>query len=304
MATNPMTRGGFSKLMFPGLNKIYLMTLDSYPEEFSKYYNMQTSTMKQEEDVVVDGFGLIPEKTEGAEPTFDYIKLSNSVTYTHKTYVLGYEVTQELFEDEQYGIIRKATQMLAVAVRQTTDTLGASVLNNAFATTIYLGVDGKGLCATDHPQSKAGGTNANRPATDVDFDASSLTSALQTIETWTDANGLPMLKRPKYVVSGPLQRDIMTKVLGTDKITGSNDNDINAIKEWELEKMILHYLSDTDAWFILTKPMDHYINWFWRVKPTFRNYDDPSSGNARFLTRFRCSYGFTTWQGVYGSTGI
>lgn len=303
MATVPLTRGGFSKLMFPGLNKIYLMTLDGYPEEFSKFYNMQGSTMKQEEDVVVDGFGLVPEKAEGAQPTFDYIKLSDSKIYTHKTYVLGYEVTEELFEDEQYGVIRKATTMLATAVRQTTDTLGASVFNNAFSGS-FLGVDGKALCATDHPQSKAGGTNANKPTVDVDFDATSLTSALQTIEQWTDANGLPILKKPKWIVSGPMQRDIITKVLGSTGMPGTTDNDINAVREWGLDKMILHYLSDADVWFIIPQPSEHYMNWFWRVKPKFRNYDDPSTGNARFQTRFRCSYGFTTWQGIYGSSGV
>lgn len=303
MATVPLTRGGFSKLMFPGLNKIYLMTLDSYPEEFSKFYNTQTSTMKQEEDVAVDGFGLVPEKAEGAQPTFDYIKLSDSKIYTHKTYVLGYEVTEELFEDEQYGVIRKATTMLATAVRQTTDTLGAGVLNNAFSAA-HVGVDALALCHIAHPQSKSGGTNANKPTTDVDFDITALVSAQQTIEMWQDANGLPMLKKPRYVVSGPMQRDIITKVLGSEKMPGTTDNDINATRSMDLQMMILHYLTDPDAWFILSAPSDHYMNWFWRVKPKFRNYDDPATGNARFQTRFRCSYGFTHWPGVYGSSGV
>lgn len=304
MPTTPMTRGGFSSLMYPGLNKVYLMTLDSYPSEYEKYLNIESSTLKDEDDLVIDGFGLVPEKGEGEGPTFDFIKMSSERNYLHKTYVLGYEVTEELFEDEQYGVINKATAMLATAVKQTRDTLGAMVLNNAFATTVYLGVDAKGLCATDHPLSKSGGTAANRPTVEVDFDATSLASALQTIETWKDANGLPMLKRPKYVISGPNQRDIITKVLGSEKIPGSNDNDINAVREWELEKMILHYLTDDDAWFITTRPADHYMKWFDRVKPKFKNYDDPNTGNARFTTRFRCSSGFTTWQGVYGSQGI
>jgi hypothetical protein len=71
----------------------------------------------------------------------------------------------------------------------------------------------------------------------------------------------------------------------------TTDNEVNAIREWELEKMILHYLTDDDAWFILSRKEDHYMKWFWRVKPRVRNYDDPSSGNARFLTRFRSSCG-------------
>lgn len=304
MANNPMTRGGFSHLMFPGLNKVYQMSLTSYPEEYTKYLNIEKSTMRQEEDVVIDGFGLVPEKPEGNPPMFDYIKMSNKLQYLHKTYALGYEVTQELFEDDQYAVINKATSLLAVAVKQTVDSLAAMVLNNAFATTVYLGVDAKGLCATDHPLSKAGGTVANRPATDVDFDPVSLQSGLETIETWVDANGLPMMKMPKYVISGPLQRDIITKTLSSDKMPFTNDNEKNALQEWELQKLILHYLTDPDMWFIATQPRDHYLKWFWRIKPSFKNFDDPNTGNARFVVRFRASSGFTTWQGIYGSTGI
>ena len=300
---SPMGRGGFSSLMYPGLNKIYLMTLDSYPSEYEKYLNIESSTLKDEDDLVIDGFGLVPEKGEGDPPTFDYIKMSSERNYLHKTYVLGYEVTEELFEDEQYGIINKATTMLATAVKQTRDTLAASVFNNAFSNT-YAGVDALALCHISHPQSKAAGTNANKPTTDADFDFATLLSATQTIEKWTDANGLPMLKRPKYVISGPNQRDIITRVLGSTQMPGTTDNDINAIREWELEKMILHYLTDEDAWFITTRPADHYLKWFDRVKPRFKNYDDPNTGNARFVTRFRCSYGFTHWPGVYGSQGI
>ena len=298
----PMTRGGFSYLMYPGLNKVYQMTSDSYPEEYTKYLNIEKSTLRQEEDVIIDGFGLVPEKGEGEPNMFDYINMSNKLQYLHKTYSLGYEVTQELFEDEQYGVVNKATSMLAVAVKQTVDSLAASVLNNAFSAT-YPGVDTLALCHIAHTQSKAGGTVANKPTTDVDFDPTSLQSGLETIETWQDANGLPMMKMPKFVISGPLQRDIITKTLGSDRMPFTSDNEINALQTWELQKLILHYLTDTDAWWITTRPEEHYMKWFWRIKPSFKNYDDPNTGNARFLVRFRASCGFTTWQGVYGSSG-
>jgi hypothetical protein len=289
--------------MFPGLNKVYLMTQKSYPEEYTKYLNMDSSSKRQEEDILIDGFGLVPEKVEGDGPVYDYIKMSDKLQYLHKTYALGFEVTEELFEDDQYDVIQKAAGMLSIAVKQTCDTLGAAVLNNAFSGS-YLGVDGKALCATDHPQSKAGGTNANKPSVDCDFDPASLQAATETFETWTDANGNPMLYTPKYVISGPLQRDIIVKTLGSQQMPFTTDNEINAIKELELQMMILHYLSDTDAWFVTSVPAQHFMKWFWRKKPVFRNFDDPSTGNARFLTRFRMSCGFTSWQGVYGSTGV
>jgi len=216
---------------------------------------------------------------------------------------MGFEVTEECREDELYQVVSKAPKMLALAVKQTQDVLGASVLNTAFNAG-YTGVDGACLCSTSHSQLKAGGSVANTPSVAVDFDPTALQDALETWETWVDDNNLPIMIKPKYVISGPKQRSIITQTLGSQLQPFTADNEVNAVREWELEKMILHYLTDDDAWFILSRPADHYLKWFWRVKPVFRGFDDPTTGNARFLTRFRCSYGFTHWWGVYGSPGV
>jgi len=299
----PMQRAGFSHLLYPGLNKEYLLTYGAYPEEYTKYLNIETSDRYKEEDLVVAGFGLVPEKAEGATPVYDVMKMSEKKAYIHKTYVLGFEVTEEANEDELYGILKKAPRALAIAVKQTIDTLAASVLNNGFSAS-FPGIDGKALFATDHPQLKAGGTVSNRAAIDVDFDITSLSDALLTWEQWTDDNGFPLLLKPKWIFGSPLNREIMVKTLGTEKMPGTSDNDINAIREWELQKMILHYTTDPDAWGLLSTTAEHYMKLFWRIKPSFRGFDDQATGNARYLTRFRLSTGVTHWWGTYGSPGI
>jgi len=301
---NPMTRPQLADLMYPGLHKAYIDYFEHYPEEYTKFLNVESSTKRQEEDLVMEGFGLIPEKTEGDTPIYDVLAISDKLQYLHKTYVLGYEASEELIEDELYSVLSKASGLLAKSVKLTCDTLGAAVLNNAFSAS-YLGVDGKALCATDHPQAKiSGGTVANRPTTETDFDPVALQAALLTWEQWEDANGIPMLYTPKYVISGPAQRDIITRTLGSTQYPGTNDNDINSIRTWELEKMILHYLTDDDAWFIMAPLGDTFLKWFWRVKPAFRGWDDPETGNARYTVRFRASCGFTHWPGIWGTTGI
>jgi len=302
MPGSPMLRAQFSDLMFPGLNKVYMLAYNSYPEEYTKYLNMDASTKRQEEEGANAAFGLVPEKLEGKTPYYDEIAYIGKIQYLHKTYAMGFEVSEELVEDELYGQIKQGPRALAEAVKKTCDTLGAASLNNAFSS--GLGVDGKVLCATDHPQKKAGGQVSNRPSPYVDFDPIALNSALETWETWTDDNGLPLLLIPKYIVSGPKQRRIIGQTLGSEKEPFTADNEINAVREWELERLILHYLSDDDAWFILARPTDHYMKWFWRVRPVFRNFDDPNTGNAKYLVRFRASSGFTHWHGVYGSAGI
>jgi len=302
---SPMMRSGFANLMYPGLHKVYLLNYASYPEEYTQFLNIESSTKRQEEDAVVAGFGLVPEKGEGVQPAVDIMALSDKLQYLHKTYALGYEVSEECIEDELYGIVSRASKALAIAVKQTLDTLGAGVLNHAF-TAAYKGVDGLSLCNANHTQLKvAGGLISNMPAgVTVDFDPTALNSATESWETLTDDNGLPMMIRPKYIVSGPKQRRIITQTLGSTLQPFTSDNEINAVKEWELEKMILHYLSDDDAWWLLSRKDDHYLKMFWRIKPSFRGYDDPNTGNAKYMVRFRASWGFTHWYGVYGSAGV
>jgi len=301
-ATGPMMRGGFSTYLYPGLNKTYLLAFNEYPEEYTQFLNVDTSTKYQEEDAVAVGFGLVPEKQEGGTFTYDVMEHVNTVLYTHTTYAMGYEVTQELFEDELYGIIRQGSRALATAVKQTTDVLCASVLNNAFSGT-YAGVDGKALCAIDHPQKKAGGIVANKPTNDCDFDPTALADATQAMEEWKNDEDLPLMIKPKWVISGPAQRKIIVQTLGSEKEPFVADNEINAIREWELQKMILHYLDDEDAWWVTSPKQNHFMKMFWRIRPVFRNFDDNDTGNAKFVVRFRLSTGFTHWWGVYGSSG-
>lgn len=303
MASNVMTRGGFSDLMYPGLNKAYLLAYNEYPVEYTQFLNVDSSTKRQEEESTTVGFGLVPLKTEGDQPVLDVMEHVSKLTYTHDTYVLGYEVTEELFEDELYGIVKQGSRALAVAVKQTVDTLGTIVLNKAFDGD-YKGTDGEALCSEEHPAKKTGTFVSNRPAADVDFSATALDSAVEAIELWTNDNDLPLMIKPKHVVSGPGQRKLIYQTLGAQRqpFAGA-DSQPNAIQDWSLTQMILHYLDDSDAWFILSNKADHFMKMFWRVKPRFRNYDDPDTGNARFLVRFRASFGFTHWWGVYGCPG-
>jgi len=288
--------------MFPGLNKVYLLTNRSYPQEYQNYLNVDSSSKRQEEDLIVAGFGAVPEKTEGRSPQLDFMEISDKLQYLHKTYMLGFEVTEEMYEDELYGIIKKAPAALALAEKQTIDQLAVAVLDYAF-TAGYNGVDGLCLCNTAHTRLKVGGTVANRPTVDVDLDPVSFRAALQTWEMWTDENGFPMKYIPQKLLVSPPNRAMARILTQSDKAPFTDENQPNAEKEWNLGYDVLHYPSDTDAWWIQAGKDQHFMKLFWRKKPAFRGYDDPNTGNARYYVRFRLSCGFTHWPGIYGTTG-
>ena len=70
------------------LNSMFQDGLESWGEEYSKMFNVLNSTKQSELDSYESGFGLIPEKTEGAGAAYDILYPGIKKTYTHVTYAL------------------------------------------------------------------------------------------------------------------------------------------------------------------------------------------------------------------------
>lgn len=84
----------------------------------------------------------------------------------------------------------------------------------------------------------------------------------------------------------------------------SANNEVNALQEKSLQYTINHYLTDTDAWFLLSEKSGHMLKFFWRVRPgTLRRGNDFDSTNLKHLQRMRFSVGYSHHMGTYGTSG-
>ena len=127
----------------------------------------------------------------------------------------------------------------------------AAVLNNGF-TPGYNGGDGTTLFSNNHPLV-SGGSNSNVPATPADLNETSLEAAVIQISLWTDERGLLIAAKPKKLIVPPALQFVATRLLETELRVGTNDNDINAIKNNGSVAegyTINHWLTDTNAWFL------------------------------------------------------
>jgi phage major head subunit gpT-like protein len=172
------------------LNEMFQDGLKEWPEEYSKVFSVQSSDKQTEKDSYESGFGSMPEKTEGRAATYDAVIPGIKQTYTHKTYALGYEITEEAVEDnlrtpETFAKLPAALNRSAI---ETVEVLSANVFNNGFSTA---GFDGKYLFATDHPLLQ-GGSQGNTPSTQADLSVTSLTAGLTAIEKFLDERGLKL----------------------------------------------------------------------------------------------------------------
>ena len=298
MAT--FTSQEISDLLYPGLHKIFLAELKEKPMPWMKFMNVLSSSRYDETDFEATQLGPFAEKHRGRPIAYDTPLRVGTKTYTHKTYALGYRVERELVEDDQYNQISRYPKFLASSANHTLNILGHQPLNNGW-NGAYLGTDGKVLFATDHPMIKAGGTQANKWTTAQEFSRTALQSVLVAMRKWKTHEARPAQIKPVEVICGP---DLLPEVwdaIGNPKVPESNANANNWVNTQGLSICETDWLVGTKYWFVRAAKSDHQLNFFWRVRISYENDTHFDMEDMRYKGRFRCSSGFTKWQGIWGS---
>jgi hypothetical protein len=277
-----------------------------YGEQHKEIFETETSERSFEEETKLSGFSAAPVKNEGSALAYDNAQEAWTARYNHETIALGFSLTEEAIEDNLYDSLSgRYTKALARAMAYTKQVKAAAVLNNGFTNSSqYYGGDGVPLFSASHPLV-SGGTNSNIPSTAADLNETSLEAAVIQIAAWTDERGLLIAAKPKKLVVPPSLQFVATRLLETELRVGTNDNDINAIKNNGSVAegyTINNFLTDTNAWFLTTdvpNGMKHFV----RI-PLQNNMDgDFDTGNVRYKSRERYSFGWSDPLGMYGSQG-
>jgi len=298
-----ITSSSFAKLLWPGLNAIWGKEYNDYPVEWDKLFEKNTSDRAYEEDLGLSSFGLANVKTEGAPITYDTERQGFTSRYNHVVYALGFIVTREMYEDDQYGKIGgQKAKALARSMRQTKETNGANIYNRAFDSN-YVGGDGVSMVNANHP-NVAGGTFSNQIAVASDLSEAALEQAVIDIAGFRDDRGLLIAAKPEKLVIPYQQQFEAKRILGADGRVGTDLNDPNVLKDLGIfsNVVINHYLTDADAWFILTSVKDG-VKYFDRRGDQFEMDNDFDTENAKFKATARYSFGWSDPRGVYGSQG-
>lgn len=306
-----ITTGSFAKALWPGVNAWYGDAYNEFPVEYTMLFDTHSSRKAFEEDVGVSGFGLAAVKTEGGSTAYDTAQQGYLTRYTHVTYGLGFVITREMVDDDQYDVIgKKRAQALAYSMRQTKEIVGANVYNRAFSTS-YTGGDGKSLIASGagtasafHP-NVAGGSWTNGPSAWSDLSEAALEQAAIDIMAWTNDRGLRIAVTPQSLIIPPALVFEAERILKTSARVGTANNDVNALKEMGYFPggiKVNHYLTDSDAWFIRTNVKDG-MKHFVRRADDFGMDNDFDTDNAKYKATARYSFGWTDPRALYGSMG-
>lgn len=298
-----ISRAQMLKQLLPGLNALFGLEYKKYEEEHTMIYEAESSERSFEEEVKLSGFGAAPVKAEGAGITYDSAQESYTARYTHETIAMGFSITEEAMEDNLYASLSaRYTKALARSVAYTKQVKGAFPLNSGFGS--FESGDGVALLSDAHPLV-GGGTNANEPAVAADLNETSLEDAVINIAAWTDERGLLIACRPQKLIIPPALQFVATRLLETEQRVATADNDINALRNnGSIPEgyAVNHYLTDTDAWFLMTDCPDG-LKHFTRVALETSMDGDFDTGNVRYKARERYSFGVSDPLGIYGSPG-
>jgi hypothetical protein len=294
--------GNHPKALWPGVLSWFGSKYNQHEQQYTKLFDMKSSTQNYEEIVQQTGFGLAPVKPEGSSTQYDTHAQGYTSRFTNVAYSLGFIVTREEQADNMYeAVAMRRAGSLAFSMAQTRENVGANVYNRVIDSS-YTGGDGVVLGSIAHPT--VAGNQSNILATAADLSEASVEDLVIQMKNAKDFKGLRINVKPKCLIVPTALTFESQRILNSNLRQGTADNDTNAIKLLGSipEIVINNYLTDTDAWFIRSD-VDDGLCWFDREPTEFTNDSDYDTDNIKHKGYMRFVPGWADWKGVYSSSG-
>lgn len=275
-----------------------------YDDMIQYLFNVESSDQSIEQTSQTTGFSTAVQTPEGGAVVYDEIFQGYDHTYQHLKYTKGFRFSEELIDDNKWGLVQKAARGLGEAMWQTRQIDAATIFNNAF-NPAFVGPDGVELCSLLHPLI-GGGFEQNELLAAADLSVASLRQALNDMEDTTNQRGLLINLKPKWLlVPNEEQWTAAELVKSThDPETGNNAINPFQVLKGELQFLVWNYLTDPDAWFLVSEPAKTELYWFDRKLPETESEIDFDTGSAKTKNVSRWSRGWSNWPGVFGSPGV
>lgn len=287
----------WSKLLEPGLRKIFDQIYKEQPSMIPVLYSIQKSSKAKETDLEAgDGLDFAP--MNGTIP-YDDMGEGYTTEYTHAEYARGFKIERKLVDDDQYNIINKRPRLLAISAARRREKDAASVFNNAFNASI-VGGDGVCLCNAAHPSKNGGANQSNVGAlalTPVNLEA---TRRLMT-KFRSDRDGIISVQPDMLLLPLELE-EIGYEIINSKGKVDTAQNNVNF--HYGRYKMAVwpNYLTSASNWFLIDSTlMKQFLLWFNRIPVEFMRDSEFDTQVAKFAGYMRYSNGYSGWRWIYGN---
>ena len=104
-----MVSGSYAQLMARGERKIFVQWNDMYQRdlEYPAVFNIESMTSAYEDELEFAGTGPTPLKYENSPVFYTALIQGGTIRAIPLTYAIGARASFELYDDDQYGIIKQ-----------------------------------------------------------------------------------------------------------------------------------------------------------------------------------------------------
>jgi len=298
-----MNRGAFPVLTTrAGLKKVYFMEYAAHQELWSKLLSTETSSRGFEDYVKVSGLGRMTQLGESEGIFYDRAVEGTRITRGHAMFGLGFQISRVMFDDDQYGIMKRMSEALARSVKYEQEVRAFAVFNDAQSGSTFTGFDALALLHNSHTLTNSASTVDNR--IQADLSVSSLEAAIDLFATVTDESNMEIAVNPRVLAVPAQNRWLAAQLLDSQFDPESANNATNPLHDVGLSWFASPFITDTDSWFVLADKGQHDLHFTWRLKPETDSDEDFDTKGLKFSAIQRFSVGWQDFRGVVGSMGV
>lgn len=297
---SPMNTGGFSQFLSKDFNKITMGAYQDSPVEYDKVANV--GSMPDAYIREGQAMGLTGLRATGEGELIDmesFVQGNEKYLYPSK-FTLSVGITQEMYDDDRTGYMKKSFAELGKAAAYTRDYKFWDIFNSGFGTT-RVGIDGAALFAAHTLLNKS--SYSNYAASAGALSMTTLQAALTNFAKMPNENGTPAPTRARILLVPPELRLTAEKLVKSEMNPENAYHEKNTNEVTSLQFMVGDYLTSTTAWFLLADKPNHDLRFVNRKPLSLKSYDVPQNEVAVFQASMRFIASFVNWRGVYGNAG-
>jgi hypothetical protein len=301
-------QGAFNVLFRPGLRKDFRDSYMEYAPEYTEFMRETTTDQAEQSAVIIAGLSRMVERGDGEAITYDTPSISPKVMGVDREFGLGFMLTRRTVEDDQYGKANQSAKWLGHAARMTKEYRAAALLDDAFAGSLFRGVDSLPLLHTAHTLINSPTTVANRPSVEVGISVTGVNALVDLSQSLKDENGDPITcSLDTFLVSnisGDYNRAL--QIFGSDKEPFTAENQDNAIKKrfGSTKVRMSHYKSAaTRSYFYIDSKMND-AQMVVRRPVQFDDDFDFNTDAALYKATTRFLIWYVDWRGWFGANPV
>lgn len=299
-------RSKFNNLYVKGLFKTMTDEFKRYGDEWKPLYFSGKSDTDREILHFMSGLGVAAEKQEGTSIKYDVPIDGPTKEIVHKTYGLGFRVTEEAIEDDKYGVMKAMAQELGLSARESINLQCFAPLNLGTSTTYFTAADAAAIFSATH--TKLDGSTYSNAYTASTLSIDAIQDDLLIFENLTDHRG-KIINRAgscKLIVANPALEWKLAEIFGSTMNPETSNNAVNSLVKSRpsLKYMVTPYVTSTTARYYIgeTSPIRGLIH-FMRRPVTFAREGDFNTGDSLFKVTYRMGLGVADPMNIARNAG-